>query len=137
MLINKQDFFYFLNNSYKLIFNDNPNQVYYCYSKKIERQLKYKHLFNVEFNDDFIFDANDIIFDYNLVSTKFWVVATNIYMEKYFYDIVDSQSNKKNIRDFLINSDWNKNIDIQFYSQYVDLNFNKKNCKILNNPIIN
>jgi hypothetical protein len=60
--MNKEQFFYLLNNALKITID---KSIFYVYNKSIERQLKYNRLFNKNNPIKYKFNEMDIIFKQN------------------------------------------------------------------------
>ena len=72
-IMNKEKFFYLLNNSLKITINNHPNTIFFVYNKSIDRQLKYNKLFNLNKPIKYIFNKNDILFEQDLKFKYLWI----------------------------------------------------------------
>jgi hypothetical protein len=77
--MNKEQFFFLLNNVLKITLDNNPNSIYYVWNKSIDRQLKYNNLFNVNKQIKYNFNQKDILFEQDLKNMYLWYDYDNIY----------------------------------------------------------
>jgi hypothetical protein len=79
--MNKEQFFYLLNNVLKITLDDNPNSIFYVWNKSIERQLKYNRLFNSKKQIKYKYNQKDILFEQDLKNKKLWYDYDYIYLK--------------------------------------------------------
>jgi len=78
--MNKEQFIYLLNNSFKITIDKYPDSIFYVWNKSIERQVKYNRLFNTN-NIKYKLNKKDILFEQDLKKMYLSYDYDNIYLK--------------------------------------------------------
>jgi hypothetical protein len=79
--MNKKQFFFLLNNAFKITLDGYDNSIFYVWNKSIERQLKYNRLFNRNNTIKYKFNKNDVFFEQDFKNMDLWYNYEKIYLK--------------------------------------------------------
>ena len=107
--MNKETFFNLLFSSIKMTNDNHSNIIFYCYNKNIERQLKYKKLFNLNNPINYIFNNDDVLFEQDIKYKKLWINYDKIWTKL--------ESKYNNLNTYELIDKWLK--DESYWKQYI------------------
>jgi len=89
-IINKETFYYLLNNSIKMTVEGHEDSIFYCYNKDIERQVKYNRLFEINKKYNKELNVKDIMFEvYVKDNIKIFIISAENVWDQVEHSILD------------------------------------------------